>query len=212
MSTVRQSLRTSRASVPNGLLDDPIVAELITENEMMLMEIEFLRSQNETLTSEVAQLKSAREADAVVHKKETEDEVERARADMQLTMENKVAMLRTILNSLTQFQFEMEYFHSERVIRPDENAQGDDDEKQQHRRPSAASRPQRLADVNQRYEQLYHLISSYQRTPSFASNPYDALVLDSLNQIVALNKTLNAVTFARVEMESAAEASNDTEK
>lgn len=200
----RQSLRVSRASIRNDLLDDPMIAELVTENEMMLMEIECLRQENDSLKQNVADITAGREQDAIEHQKTLKEEVERTKSEMEMTMQNKVAMLRTILNSLTQFQFEMEYFRSERVIRPGEDdTAAEADSRSSGRASAAASRPQRLADVNQRYQQLYQLITSYQRTPSFASNPYDALVLDALNQIVALNKTLNAVTFARVELEGA---------
>lgn len=206
----RQSLRVSRASIRNDLLDDPLIAELVTENEMMLLEIECLRQENDTLKQNVADLNSAREQDAIEHKKNLEEEVERAKSEMELAMQNKVAMLRTILNSLTQFQFEMEYFRSEHLIRPGEDDSSEGDARSSSRTSAATSRPQRLAEVNQRYQQLYQLITSYQRTPSFASNPYDALVLDSLNQIVALNKTLNAVTFARVELEDAGETAAES--
>lgn len=190
------SLRNSIGS-PNSALDDPLVQQLVTENELMLWEISMLK---QTLAQQSEDLEMLR-------KKVEQGELDKARDVKQAIVESvevqaaqrdrdtaKVALLRPILESLARFQLDMKYYADERNI--DSKSEGTSGNSAQ------SSRPHSLSDMNEKFEQLYHLISSYQATPSFMSSPYDSLVLDAFGHIIALSKTMNAMACASMEREA----------
>lgn len=190
------------------VLEDPLVVQLITENELMLMEIEDLRRRVRFQESEIASMKHQTSTEEVAKIHEVESillEHDRRVDELHEKDEKKVALLRPILEALARFQFEMGFYIKEKSIT-------DGDESRQEGSSSRPATPsscrtsnhshqphQTLTEANARYEQLYHLIASYQATPSFMSSPYDGLVLDALNHIIALSKTMNALVFASAE-------------
>jgi hypothetical protein len=191
------------------VLEDPLVVQLLTENELMLMEIEELRRKVRIQDVEIQRMRqvscdeeavSIREVEALMLKSDQILE------ELHTKDEKKVALLRPILETLARLQFETGYYVQENCaleeeVRPCRSSSCDE-------KPAIGTTlathagSQTLAEANARYEQLYHLIASYQATPSFMSSPYDALVLDALNHIIALSKTMSALVYASAEQES----------
>jgi hypothetical protein len=195
------------------VLEDPLVVQLITENELMLMEIEDLRRRISLQDKEIAALRHQSSTEEVANIHEVESmllEHDRQVEGIREKDEKKVALLRPILETLARLQFEMGYYTKERFI----SDGGDSHPQEISSRPttplsrcassSHSHQPHTLPEANARYEQLYHLIASYQATPSFMSSPYDGLVLDALNHIIALSKTMNALVHASAEQSHAA--------
>lgn len=193
------------------VLEDPLVVQLVTENELMLMEIEDLRRRLSVRETEIQCLKqqSCTEEVSSIHEIENlmleHDKKLEALHDKD---EKKVALLRPILEALARYQFEMSYYLKEKSIADEDDITRCSESRTSCTKPqsrpvtpplSTQQQPQSLSEVNARYEQLYHLIASYQATPSFMSSPYDSLVLDALNHIIALSKTMNALVYASAE-------------
>lgn len=192
------------------VLEDPLVIQLVTENELMLMEIEELRRRVRVQDVEIAAMKQKSSSEEVANIHELESimlQHDKQVDEIRERDSKKVGLLRPILETLARIQFEMGYYVREKSV-----LEADNDDREAQSRPQtpsssrtsssltmAVQQPTTLADANARYEQLYHLISSYQATPSFMSSPYDALVLDALNHIIALSKTMNALVFASAE-------------
>jgi len=110
------------------LLEDPFVVQLLTENELMLTEIEVLRRQLRESRDEVRQLqafrddgevKAIRDAEAMLMK--SDDQVNEARE----RDEKKVSLLRPILDSLVRLHFSAPYLTA--PTRSDEESQRSDE-------------------------------------------------------------------------------------
>ena len=159
----------------------------------MLVEIEALRAAVQGCQAEVHRLQEAlRDARCVVARLEkSTEEVHQMEAQRVSDMETKAAILKPILDTLVSYQSEAIAFQqgegrhaSRQTTLPDGEA-------------SASSPASCLQDVNMKFERMYHLISSYQQTPSFTQTPMDDLLLDALCHVISISKTMNAVVFAK---------------
>lgn len=203
------------------LLDDPFVLQLLTENELMLTEIDVLRTQLRAAQLEVRTLREQRQDSEALAIREAEtmlmqtDELNR---EVRERDDKKVSLLRPILDSLVRLHFSAPYLNSVEegdtaVVRTDLDSALSSSCTPRvvstiprggcETTPSAREvRPATLDEANAQFVQLYRLVSSYQCTPSFVSSPYDGLVLDALAHIICLSKSMNALVFANAERDN----------